>query len=164
MVQFPEHFRWGVGTYSYQVEGAANEDGRGESIWDRFCAMPGNILNDDSGLVACDHYHRYPEDIRLMQELGVHIYNFSIAWPRILPDGRGRVNAAGLDFYDRLVDALLEARIRPFPTLYHWDLPQALEEAGGWPARATAEAFVEYVDTVTARLGDRITHWTTHNE
>lgn len=165
MVQFPEHFRWGVGTYSYQVEGAANDDGRGESIWDRFCATPGNILNGDSGLVACDHYHRYPEDIRLMQELGVHIYNFSIAWPRILPAGRGKVNAPGLDFYDRLVDTLLEAGIEPFATLYHWDLPQALQdELGGWANRETAYAFAEYVDIVSRHFGDRVHNWLTLNE
>ena len=157
-------FLWGASTSSFQIEGAATEDGRGESIWDRFCATPGKVRNGDDGAVACDFYHRYRDDIGLMRELGIDAFRFSIAWPRILPDGRGRVNVAGLDFYDRVVDALLEAGIRPFPTLYHWDLPQALEDAGGWPARATAEAFVEYVDTVAARLGDRITDWTTHNE
>jgi len=161
---FPPDFVWGAATSSYQIEGATAEDGRGESIWDRFCATPGKVRNAESGAVACDFYHRYRDDIGLMRELGLDAFRFSIAWPRILPDGRGRVNAPGLDFYDRLVDALLEAGIRPFPTLYHWDLPQALEDAGGWPARATAEAFVEYVDTVAARLGDRITDWTTHNE
>jgi beta-glucosidase len=160
----PPDFLWGAATAAYQIEGAATEDGRGESIWDRFCATPGKVRNGDSGAVACDFYHRYGDDIGLMRELGLDAFRFSIAWPRILPDGRGRVNVAGLDFYDRLVDALLEAGIRPFATLYHWDLPQALEDAGGWPARATAEAFVEYVDTVAARLGDRITDWTTHNE
>jgi beta-glucosidase len=161
---FPPSFLWGAATAAYQIEGAAAEDGRGESIWDRFCSTPGNVPNGESGMVACDFYHRYRDDIGLMRELGLDAFRFSIAWPRILPDGRGRVNAAGLDFYDRLVDALLEAGIRPFATLYHWDLPQALEDAGGWPVRATAEAFVEYVDTVTARLGDRVTDWTTHNE
>ena len=161
---FPPDFVWGAATSAYQIEGAAEEDGRGQSIWDRFCATPGKVRNAESGAVACDFYHRYGDDIGLMRELGLDAFRFSIAWPRILPDGRGRVNAAGLDFYDRLVDALLEAGIRPFPTLYHWDLPQALEDAGGWPARATAEAFVEYVDTVAARLGDRVTGWTTHNE
>lgn len=165
MVQFPAHFRWGAGTYSYQVEGAANEDGRGESIWDRFCATPGKILNNDSGLVACDHYHRYPEDIRLMKELGLHLYHFSIAWPRILPSGRGKVNTCGLDFYDRLIDALLEAGIEPFATLYHWDLPQALQDAvGGWASRETAYAFADYVDIVSRHFSDRIRHWLTLNE
>ncbi len=165
MVQFPEHFRWGVGTYAYQVEGAANEDGRGESIWDRFCATPGTILNNDSGLVACDHYHRYPTDIRLMQELGVHMYHFSIAWPRILPLGRGQINTRGLDFYDRLVDTLLAAGIEPYATLYHWDLPQALQDQfGGWANRGTAYAFADYVDVVTRHLGDRVHNWLTLNE
>jgi beta-glucosidase len=157
-------FVWGAATAAYQIEGAATEDGRGESVWDRFCATPGKVRNGESGAVACDFYHRYPQDIELMRELGLGAFRFSIAWPRILPDGRGRVNAAGLDFYDRLVDDLLAAGITPFPTLFHWDTPQALEEAGGWPARATAEAFVEYAEVVAERLGDRITHWTTHNE
>ena len=165
MVQFPEHFRWGAGTYSYQVEGAANEDGRGESIWDRFCSVPGNILHGDSGLVACDHYHRYREDIGLMKELGVQMYHFSVAWPRIVPQGRGQVNARGLDFYDRLVDTLLEAGIEPYATLYHWDLPQILQdEQGGWGSRDTAYAFAEYVDIVSRHFGDRIHNWLTLNE
>ncbi|MFZ1879628.1 MAG: GH1 family beta-glucosidase [Gaiellaceae bacterium] len=157
-------FLWGAATAAYQIEGAATADGRGESIWDRFAATPGKVRGGESGAVACDFYHRYPEDISLMQELGLDALRFSIAWPRVLPDGRGRVNEAGLDFYDRLVDALLEAGIRPFVTLYHWDLPQVLEEAGGWPVRATADAFVDYVDVVAARLGDRVMDWTTHNE
>ena len=165
MVRFPEQFRWGTGTYSYQVEGAAYEDGKGESIWDRFCATPGNILNNESGLVACDHYHRYPEDVRLLQQLGVHMYHFSIAWSRILPLGRGQVNQRGLDFYDRLVDMLLEAGIEPYTTLYHWDLPQALQEsAGGWASRDTAYAFADYVDIVSRHFGDRIHNWLTLNE
>ena len=157
-------FIWGAATAAYQIEGAVDEDGRGESVWDRFCATPGKVRNGDSGAIACDFYHRYPQDIELMQELGLDAFRFSIAWPRILPEGRGRVNEAGLDFYDRLVDDLLAAGITPFPTLFHWDTPQALEDAGGWPARATAEAFVEYADVVSSRLGDRIKHWTTHNE
>jgi beta-glucosidase len=161
---FPTDFVWGAATAAYQIEGAANEDGRGESVWDRFCATPGKVWNGDSGAVACDFYHRYPEDIALMCELGLDAFRFSIAWPRILPDGRGRVNEAGLDFYDRLVDELLANGITPFPTLFHWDTPQVLEDAGGWTTRATAEAFVEYVEAVAGRLGDRITHWTTHNE
>jgi beta-glucosidase len=164
MVQFPEHFRWGAGTYSYQVEGAAREDGRGESIWDRFCATPGNISNNDSGLVACDHYHRYAEDVDLMKELGIHMYHFSISWPRIMPLGRGEINTAGLDFYDRLVDKLLAAGIEPFATLYHWDLPQALQDEGGWTNRETAYAFADYVDVVTKHFGNRIHNWLTLNE
>lgn len=165
MVRFPEHFRWGAGTYSYQVEGAANEDGRGESIWDRFCAIPGTILNNESGLVACDHYHRYPEDVRLLKQLGVHMYHFSIAWPRIIPQGRGMVNQRGLDFYDRLIDTLLEAGIEPYATLYHWDLPQALQDqVGGWASRETAYAFADYVDVVAQQFGDRVHNWLTLNE
>jgi beta-glucosidase len=155
---------WGAATSSYQIEGAAAEDGRGPSIWDTFCATPGKVRDGDSGAVACDFYHRYPQDIELMRELGVDAFRFSIAWPRVLPVGRGAVNAAGLDFYDRLVDALLAAGIRPFPTLYHWDLPQPLEDAGGWRSRATAEAFAEYTEAVVRRLGDRVHDWTTHNE
>lgn len=165
MAQFPEHFRWGVATASYQVEGAANEDGRGESIWDRFSATPGKVQNNDTGLVACDHYHRYREDVRLMRELGVNAYRFSIAWPRILPTGRGRVNPAGLDFYDRLVDTLLDAGIESYVTLYHWDLPQALQdEVGGWGSRETSQAFADYADVVSRRLGDRVLNWITLNE
>ncbi|HEX7524895.1 MAG TPA: GH1 family beta-glucosidase [Gaiellaceae bacterium] len=161
---FPSDFVWGAATSAYQIEGAVDVDGRGESIWDTFCKRPGAVLNGDSGAVACDFYHRYPQDIELMHTLGLDAFRFSIAWPRVLPEGRGRVNQAGLDFYDRLVDELLAAGIRPFATLYHWDLPQVLEDAGGWPVRATAEAFVEYVELVAARLGDRVDNWTTHNE
>src|SRR3954469_2529969 len=146
---FPTDFVWGAATASYQIEGAATEDGRGESVWDRFSATPGKVRNGESGAVACDFYHRYREDIELMGELGLDAFRFSIAWPRILPDGRGRLNQAGLDFYDRLVDALLAAGITPFPTLFHWDTPQRLEDEGGWPNRATAEAFVEYADVVS---------------
>src|SRR3954447_6606997 len=164
MKSFPADFVWGAATAAYQIEGAVDEDGRGESIWDRFCATPGSVRAGDSGAVACDFYHRYPEDIALMRDLGIDAFRFSVAWPRVLPDGRGAFNAAGLDFYDRLVDDLLAADITPFPTLYHWDLPQALEDEGGWRARSTAEAFVDYARVVAARLGDRVTHWTTHNE
>jgi beta-glucosidase len=162
--RFPTDFVWGAATAAYQIEGAAHEDGRAESIWDRFCATPGKVRNGDSGAVACDFYHRYPEDVALMRSLGLDAFRFSIAWPRILPEGRGRVNQAGLDFYDRLVDELLANDIKPFPTLYHWDLPQVLEEAGGWPDRGTAEAFVEYAEVVASRLGDRVSTWITHNE
>jgi beta-glucosidase len=149
---------------AYQVEGAVDADGRGESIWDRFSATPGKVVNGDSGAVACDSYHRYREDVRLVSELGLNAFRFSIAWPRVLPTGRGAVNEAGLDFYDRLVDELLAAGIEPFVTLYHWDLPQALEDRGGWPVRETAEAFAEYVGVVGARLGDRVRHWITQCE
>ena len=150
VIQFPADFVWGAATASYQIEGAAHEDGRGESIWDRFCATPGKVRNGDTGAIACDFYHRYPEDVALMRELGIDAFRFSIAWPRILPDGRGRVNHAGLDFYDRLVDELLASGIHPFVTLYHWDLPQALEDRGGWPARETVDAFAEYTEIVAA--------------
>jgi len=163
-VKFPDGFVWGAATAAYQIEGGWNEDGRGESIWDRFSHTPGKVLNGDTGDVACDHYHRWREDITLMKDLGIKAYRFSIAWPRILPQGRGKVNPAGLDFYSRLVDALLEAEITPFVTLYHWDLPQALEDQGGWPARETAAAFVEYAHATTRALGDRVKHWITLNE
>jgi len=163
--RFPSDFVWGAATASYQIEGGVHEDGRGESIWDRFSHTPGNVLNGDTGDVACDHYHRWPEDIRLMQSLGLDAYRFSIAWPRILPQGDGPVNEAGLDFYDRLVDALLAAQITPFATLYHWDLPQTLQDRqGGWLSRDTAAQFAHYADVVTRRLGDRVKHWATLNE
>jgi beta-glucosidase len=155
---------WGAAVSAYQIEGAADVDGRGECIWDRFSATPGNVVNGDTGAVACDSYHRYREDVRLIRELGLNAFRFSIAWPRILPDGRGRTNAAGLDFYDRLVDELLGAGIEPFVTLYHWDLPQALEDRGGWTARETASAFAEYVEVVSGRLGDRVGYWITQCE
>jgi beta-glucosidase len=162
--RFPQDFLWGSATSSYQIEGAAHTDGRGESIWDRFCDTPGAIKDASNGDIACDHYHRYPEDIALMRRLNLNAYRFSIAWPRVLPSGTGAVNQPGLDFYDRLVDALLAAGIQPFPTLYHWDLPQALEDAGGWPTRATAEAFADYAEIVVNRLGDRVSDWMTLNE
>ena len=161
---FPAEFVWGAATASYQIEGAATEDGRGESIWDRFSATPGKVRTGDTGLVACDFYHRYREDIALVRELGLDAFRFSIAWPRILPEGRGRVNQAGLDFYDRVVDELLANDIEPFVTLYHWDLPQALEDQGGWASRETVDAFCEYAQVVAARLGDRVGRWITHNE
>ena len=161
---FPAEFVWGAATASYQIEGAANEDGRGESIWDRFSATPGKVRTGDTGLVACDFYHRYRDDIALMRELGLDAFRFSIAWPRIVPEGRGRVNPAGLDFYDRLVEELLASDIEPFITLYHWDLPQALEDRGGWTSRETVDAFGEYAQVVVERLGDRVGRWITHNE
>lgn len=162
--RFPANFMWGAATSSYQIEGAVQDGGRGESIWDRFTATPGAVEDGSSGQIACDHYHRYQEDVDLMRWLGLDSYRFSVAWPRILPQGRGKVNAEGLDFYERLVDALLEVGITPFATLYHWDLPQALQDRGGWTNRDTAHAFVEYTDVVVRRLGDRVTHWITHNE
>ena len=162
--RFPDDFLWGSATSSYQIEGAASVDGRGESIWDRFCARPGAITDGSSGEVACDHYHRFDEDVALMQRLNLNAYRFSIAWPRIFPQGRGRLNTLGLDFYDRLVDSLLAHGLRPMPTLYHWDLPQALEDQGGWPVRATAEAFADYAEVVADRLGDRVGNWMTMNE
>jgi len=151
--RFPPGFLWGVSSASYQLEGAVAEDGRGESIWDRFCATPGKVRNGESGAVACDFYHRYGEDIELMKDLGVDAFRFSISWPRVLPAGRGRLNPRGFDFYDRLVDGLLDAGIEPFAVLYHWDLPQALEDEGGWPERATVEAFAEYTKVVAEHLG-----------
>ena len=163
-IEFPHDFLWGVATAAYQIEGAWQADGKGESIWDRFAHTAGKIGDGSNGDVACDHYHRWADDIRLMQSLNMQAYRFSLSWPRILPEGRGRVNQAGLDFYSRLVDGLLAANILPFITLYHWDLPQALQDQGGWPQRSTAEAFVEYADLVTRRLGDRVRHWITHNE
>ena len=161
---FPEGFAWGAATSSFQIEGASTEDGKGISIWDHFCAQPGKIADNSNGDIACDHYHRSADDVALIAGIGLNAYRFSIAWPRILPGGTGEVNQAGLDFYDRLVDDLLAAGVTPYPTLYHWDLPQVLEDAGGWPVRATAEAFGEYAAVVAARLGDRIDHWTTVNE
>lgn len=161
---FPRGFLWGAATSAYQIEGAVDVDGRGESMWDRFCRASGNIADGSSGVDACDHYHRWREDLDIMRELGLHAYRFSIAWPRILPDGHGRPNPLGLAFYDRLIDALLEAGIEPFVTLYHWDLPQALEDQGGWASRATAEKFVEYADVVSRHFGDRVENWITQNE
>jgi beta-glucosidase len=161
---FPRGFLWGAATSAYQIEGAFDADGRGESIWDRFCRTPGKVADGTTGDVACDHFHRWREDVGLMKHLGLQAYRFSISWPRVLPEGRGTVNERGLDFYSRLVDELLEAGITPFATLFHWDLPQRLQDDGGWPSRATADAFLEYVEAATRRLGDRVRHWITHNE
>lgn len=162
---FPADFVWGSATASFQVEGAAREDGRGESIWDRFCRTPGKVAGGHTGDVACDHYHRWQDDIRLMKDLGMRAYRFSTAWPRVVPGGTGPVNKAGLDFYDRLVDGLLAAGITPYVTLFHWDLPQAIQDKGGWPSReAVVPAFTEYARAVVGRLGDRVKNWMTHNE
>lgn len=161
---FPAHFVWGSATASYQIEGAADEDGRGRSIWDTFSHTPGKVLNGDTGDVAVNHYHRWKEDLDHIASLGLDAYRFSIAWPRVQPGGRGPANQAGLDFYSRLVDGLLERDVRPFVTLYHWDLPQELEDAGGWPVRETAERFAEYAALVVGALGDRVHTWTTLNE
>jgi beta-glucosidase len=162
---FPADFRWGCSTSSYQIEGGVHEDGRGESIWDRFCATPGQIRDGSSGAVACDHYHRWPQDLDLAQSLGSNAYRFSVAWPRIFAEGRGRTpNQKGLDFYSRLVDGMLERGLEPWLTLYHWDLPQALQDQGGWAERSTIEAFLDYTDVVSRHLGDRVRHWITHNE
>ncbi|MDQ4115053.1 MAG: GH1 family beta-glucosidase [Actinomycetota bacterium] len=160
----PKGFSFGTATAAYQIEGAVDADGRGPSIWDTFCAEPGRIKNGDSGAVACDHYHRYAEDVALLKELGVDTYRFSISWPRIQPSGSGTVNAAGLGFYDKLVDELLAAGIKPAATLYHWDLPQMLQDAGGWLSRETPQRLAEYAAIVGERLGDRMSMWMPLNE
>ncbi|GAA4856980.1 GH1 family beta-glucosidase [Kitasatospora terrestris] len=162
--RLPADFRWGVATSAYQIEGAVAEDGRTPSIWDTLCRVPGAIDNADTGDVACDHYHRMPEDVALIRSLGLDTYRFSVSWPRVQPGGTGPANEAGLGFYDRLVDELLAGGITPWLTLYHWDLPQELEDAGGWPARDTAYRFADYAELVYQRLGDRVEHWTTFNE
>lgn len=164
IARFPDGFLWGSSTASYQVEGAADEDGRGRSVWDVFSRTSGRVRNGDTGDVACDHYHRYPEDIELMAKAGMKAYRFSVAWPRVVPDGSGAVNQKGLDFYDRLVDALLTAGIQPWPCLFHWDLPQALEDKGGWTSRDTADRFADYAGIVAGKLGDRVDHWVMLNE
>jgi beta-glucosidase len=161
---FPDGFLWGVATAAYQIEGAASEDGRTPSIWDTFSRTPGKVLAGDTGDVAADHYHRYREDVALMADLGVRAYRFSVSWSRVVPGGAGAPNPRGLDFYSRLVDALLERGIQPVLTLYHWDLPQELEDAGGWTARDTAARFAEYTAVVARSLGDRVELWTTLNE
>ena len=161
---FPADFVWGVATSSYQIEGATSEAGRTPSIWDAFSSTPGKVLDGTSGAVACDHYHRWESDLDLIRDLGVSAYRFSISWPRVLPQGKGRIEPRGLDFYERLVDGMLDRGIDPWLTLYHWDLPQVLQDAGGWPNRDTAHAFAELAEAVSARLGDRVTHWATLNE
>lgn len=163
-LSFPEGFAWGAATASYQIEGAANEDGRGPSIWDTFSAAPGKTRNGDTGAKACGHYHLYQEDVSLMAGLGLSAYRFSIAWPRVMPAGSGAVNEKGLDFYDRLIEALLDAGIEPWICLYHWDLPQGLEDKGGWTNRDSAEWFADYARILAGRFGDRVTQWATFNE
>ena len=162
---FSDNFIWGVATSSYQIEGARDVDGKGPSVWDTFSHTPGKIKNNDNGDIACDHYHLWPQDIELMKELGVNAYRFSISWPRIFPTGlEDKPNQAGLDFYERLIDTLLKNNITPFITLNHWDMPQGLEDKGGWPNRDTAEQFVKYTHHTSRIFGDRVKHWITHNE
>ncbi|QIP83120.1 beta-glucosidase [Streptomyces sp. Tu 2975] len=164
LAALPQDFVWGTATSAYQIEGAVAEDGRSPSIWDTFSHTPGKIAGDDHGDVACDHYHRWREDIALMKQLGTNAYRLSVAWPRVVPGGDGAVNVKGLDFYDQLVDGLLEAGITPSVTVYHWDLPQALQDRGGWPERDTAHHLAAYASAVAERLGDRVKHWATLNE
>lgn len=164
IIQFPEDFCWGAATAAYQIEGAWNEGGRAPSIWDTYAHTPGKVRNGDNGDTACDSYHRYEEDIAYMKELGLRTYRFSISWPRIFPDGTGEVNREGLDYYHRLVDKLLENGIEPFCTLYHWDLPQALQDTGGWKKRDTIGAFVRYAETLFKAFAGKIKYWTTFNE
>ncbi len=163
-LKFPENFIWGVATSAYQIEGAVKEDGRGTSIWDTFSHTPGKIRNNENGDVAADHYHRWKEDIALMSEMGLKAYRFSTAWPRIQPAGTGKVNKKGLDFYDRLVDELLRRKIEPYVCLFHWDMPQPLQDKGGWPNRDTCAYFAEYAGVVAECLGDRVKFWFTENE
>ena len=163
-LSLPPGFLWGASTAAYQVEGAANEDGRGQSIWDTHSKLKGRVANNDTGDVACDHYHRYKEDIGLMKDIGLQAYRFSVSWPRVLPRGRGRTNEKGLDFYDRLIDGLLEAGIEPWLCLYHWDLPQSLDDLGGWTSRDIAGWFADYAALVGKRYGDRVKHFATFNE
>ncbi|WP_208586789.1 GH1 family beta-glucosidase [Gracilibacillus suaedae] len=164
IIQFPKDMQWGTATASYQIEGAANEGGRGVSIWDTFSKTPGNVVNGDNGDVACDSYHRYEEDVELMKDLGIDVYRFSVAWPRIFPNGTGEVNQEGLDYYHRLVDKLLENGIEPMCTLYHWDLPQALQDNGGWGNRDTIDAFVDYAELMFKEFSGKIKKWLTLNE
>ncbi|MGN7456725.1 GH1 family beta-glucosidase [Paenibacillus pasadenensis] len=163
-ISFPKDFVWGTATASYQIEGAYDEDGRGLSIWDTFARTPGKVVNGDTGDVACDSYHRYEEDIALLKQLGVKSYRFSIAWPRIFPQGTGEVNEKGLDYYRRVIDGLIAAGIEPAVTLYHWDLPQALQDKGGWDNRETIDAFLAYAEIVFKAFGDKVKSWITFNE
>lgn len=161
---FPAGFTWGAASSAFQIEGATGADGRGPTVWDEFCKVPGAIWQGQNADRACDHYHHWAEDVRLMRQIGLHAYRFSISWSRVLPDGTGRVNEVGLGFYDRLVDGLLAAGIQPWATLFHWDFPLALHRRGGWKSRDSAQWFAEYASVVADRLGDRVTHWMTHNE
>lgn len=161
---FPRDFLWGAATAAYQIEGGWNADGKGQSIWDHFSHTPGKVLGGDTGDAACDHYHRFAEDVEIMRRLNLRAYRFSVSWPRVLPGGRGPVNWVGMDFYDRLVDSLLSARIEPYLTLYHWDLPQEFQELGGWTNRDVCGYFADYAALMVRRLGDRVHFWTTHNE
>jgi len=163
-IVFPKNFIWGTASASYQIEGAVKEDGRGISIWDKFSHTPGRILNNQNGDVACDSYHKYKEDIKQLKWLGVDAYRFSVAWPRVIPNGTGKVNEKGLDYYERVVDELLKNGIKPFVTLYHWDLPQVLEDKGGWRKKDTSYAFADYSEVVVKRLSDRVKDWITLNE
>lgn len=163
-IKFPKDFIWGTATAAYQVEGAWNEDGKGESIWDRFCHIPGHIERDENGDIACDQYHRFPDDIQLMKEINIPNYRFSLSWPRIFPSGSGTINQKGIDHYNRLIDTLLETGIKPWITLYHWDLPQALHDAGGWPKRELTDFFAHFAETAVSHFGDRVTRWMTFNE
>ncbi len=163
-LDFPDGFLWGTATASYQIEGAVDKDGRGPSIWDAFCHTPGKIFHGDTGDIACDHYERWEQDVALMAGLGLNAYRLSVAWPRVQPDGAGSYNQKGIDFYRQLLDRLLEHGITPAVTLYHWDLPQALEEKGGWANRDSAERFSDYAHHVVEALGDRVRLWITLNE
>lgn len=163
--EFPNDFVWGAATAAFQIEGGAYEDGKGMSVWDTFCRLPGRVWNDHTGDVATDHYHRYAEDVKLMKNMGLHAYRFSVSWPRVYPAGRGQVNQKGIDFYDRLIDELLEAGIQPWMTLYHWDLPQALEDdLDGWESRETCQYFADYAGLLSSHFSDRVTHYMTINE
>jgi beta-glucosidase len=163
-LSFPKNFVWGCASSAYQVEGAWDEDGKGQSIWDTFVHAPDHVVNHETGDVTVDHYHRFKEDVSLMKDLNLSAYRFSVAWTRILPSGKGKINPIGLGFYDRLVDELLKQRIEPCVCLFHWDLPQALQDQGGWPNRDTAYAFADYARIVAERLSDRVNVWFTHNE
>ncbi len=163
-VYFPENFVWGTASAAYQIEGAWNKDGRGLSIWDTFSHESGRVFQNDNGDTAVDHYHCWEEDFGIMTGLGIKSYRFSVSWPRILPEGKGSINQPGLDFYDRLVDGLLKRGIEPYLTLYHWDLPQKLQDIGGWANRDVAQSFADYAHIVAERLGDRVKFWITHNE
>ena len=164
IIEFPNNFLWGAATAAYQIEGAWQENGKGESIWDRFVHTPGNVQNNATGDKACDHYHRYREDVALMKKLNLGAYRFSISWPRIMPDGKGRINLKGVDFYSRLIDEFMDAGITPMATLYHWDLPQTLQDGGGWENRDIAPRFADYAAAVGQKLGDRLKMWATFNE